>query len=80
MGEAMREFADLEQAVAEHEARWAVHNLASPAVMIESDGTYSHDGVARISAGAPLHVAATREDAEAWRADATHSLKGNIRG
>jgi hypothetical protein len=46
---------------------WAVHNLATPAIEIDAAGTYSHDGVSRIAAGAPLHVAETREEAEAWR-------------
>ena len=59
---------------------WAVHNVHSPAVEIDAAGTYSHDGIARIAAGAPLHTASTREEAEAWRAEAAHSLKGNIRG
>ena len=63
----MVEFADLEQVIAAHEVRWAVHNLASPAVQIDAAGTYSHDGTTRIAAGEPLHVAETREDAEAWR-------------
>jgi len=59
---------------------WSVFNFHTRAVEIDTAGTYSHDGVHRIAAGAPLHVAETREEAEAWRADAAHSLKGNIRG
>lgn len=46
---------------------WAVHSWYSPAIEIDGAGTYTHDGVARILAGSPLHVADTREEAEAWR-------------
>lgn len=72
----MVEFADLEPVVAAHEQRWVVHNLHTPAIEIDAGGTYSHDGIARIAAGAPLHTAETREEAEAWRERRKAALMG----
>jgi len=46
---------------------WAIHNLASQAVLTDANGTYSHNGIDRIPAPTPLHVEETREEAEAWR-------------
>lgn len=55
---------------------WAIHNLHAPAIEIDAAGTYSHDGIARIAAGAPLHTAGTREEAEDWRECRKAALMG----
>lgn len=45
---------------------YAVHSLHAPAVKLP----FTHDGKTVIQLPAPLHVAATMEEAEAWRAAA----------
>ncbi|WP_164857152.1 hypothetical protein [Sphingomonas crocodyli] len=46
---------------------FAVHNLWSPVTSIDAAGTYTHDGIARIKAGAPLFTAESFDEAEEWR-------------
>lgn len=47
--------------------KWAVHNFHTESVEIDEEGCMRH-GKETIKLPEPLYVAATREDAEAWRA------------
>ncbi len=62
----------------EKQLMWAVHNIHTNPIEIDDAGTYSHDGVFRIAAGSPLHIAETKAEAEEWRLEAVRKMeRGN---
>jgi hypothetical protein len=54
---------------------WGVYNLHTRSIEIDDAGTYSHDGVFRIAAGTPLHIAETKAEAEEWRLEAVRKME-----